>query len=229
MYVTCGNREDDTENVGMNCLKYPLLRVRSGTALSCGGSQMFSEDGTIRRCGCGPVAALNTVRYLQRGWDDRPLERAEHNEALKELCRRYFPLIPPFGINGPLFVLGLNRLMRDMALPYRASLMFSGDRLWPRIEEMLGRDLPVILTIGNNFPFFWEKHRLPFYTKAEDGSFRRGTSVKAHFVTATGIDEDRLRISSWGREYYIDRREYDAYTKEHSTYLLSNIVYLRRI
>ena len=54
-------------------------------------------------------------------------------------------------------------------------------------------------------------------------------STKAHFVTITGMDEEWLRISSWGKEYFINRREYDDYVKTHSTWLVSNIGLVRRI
>ena len=43
-----------------------------------------------------------------------------------------------------------------------------------------------------------------------------------------GIDEQWLRISSWGREYYINRKEYERYTKENSSFAFSNLIYLRR-
>ena len=45
----------------------------------------------------------------------------------------------------------------------------------------------------------------------------------------TGIDEKCLKISSWGREYYIDREEYMSYIRRHSGSLVSNIVKIRSV
>ena len=208
-------------------LEHPYLQVADGIRLSYGGNQMRADSAAIRKCGCGPVAALDTVWYLEHRGESVPIPLSDYNAQLAELCRSYFPLLPPFGINGISFTVGLNRLLRDRQLPYSALWMVSGARLWIRAEEMLERDLPVILTVGPNFPVFWQNNRLPFYIKASDGSYRRSLAAKGHFVTATGIDADWVRISSWGREHYINRTEYQQYTKQSSSFLFSNLVYLR--
>lgn len=210
----------------MLTLKHSYLSVLHAGRLSCGGNQMLSDSPTIRKCGCGPVAALDAVWYLEHRGETSPLSLEAYNTELRTLCRRYFPLVPPFGINGIVFVLGLNRLLHDRKLPYRAVWMLSGNKLWPRVADMLGKDLPVILSVGPNFPMVWQNNRLPFYRKTENGEYRRASAAKGHFVTATGIDESWVRISSWGREYYIDRAEYDGYTRSHSSYAFSNLVYL---
>ena len=212
----------------MPSLNHPYIRVETPNGLTYGGSQMLSPSGSIRRCGCGPVAALDTVWYLTNRESSSPLPLVRYNDELSRLCRQYFPLIPPFCINGVVFVLGLNRLLRDMGLPYRATWMLSGAKLWPRVDDMLKRDLPVILSVGPNFPMVWQNNRLPFYRKTQDGQYRRASATNGHFVTATGIDDTWLRISSWGREYYIKREEYDTYTQTYSTYAFSNLVYLDR-
>ena len=94
---------------------------------------------------------------------------------------------------------------------------------------MLSRDIPVILSVGPNFPVFWRKNRLPFYIRSADGSYRKAAATKGHFVTATGIDAAWVRISSWGREYYINRSEYEKYTKENSLYAFSNLLFLQKV
>ena len=189
---------------------------------------MKSDNPTIRKCGCGPVAALDTVWYLEKRFESSPfLSLQAYNAELLQLTRRYFPLLPPFGINGALFVIGMNRLLRDRGLPYRAVWMLSGKKLWGRVEEMLSRDLPVILSVAPNFPAFWENNRLPFYVQTRAGSFQRTTATKGHYVTVTGIDDKWVRISSWGREYYINRMEYMAYTREYSNFVFGNAMYLK--
>ena len=131
-------------------LQKPYVNVQRGPERSYGGSQMWSERETIRRCGCGPVAAMDLLLYLEN--HTSPIASADYVRELQAITKKYFFLIRPFGINGISFVFGLNRLLRDRGLPYRAAWETSRKQLWPRIEEMLGRDLPVILSVGPNLP-----------------------------------------------------------------------------
>ena len=209
-------------------LSRPYLQISDGKSLSYGGSQMRSDNNMIRKCGCGPVAALDLCAYLE-GRDRTPIPLEEYNRELERLCRRFFLLIPNIGINCIGLIAGLNLMFWEKHLPYRAFWAASGGRLWERAEEMLRRNIPVILSIGPNFPRFWGKDRLNFYVRLQDGRFLPAVSTKAHYVTVTGLDENWLRISSWGRQYYINRREYEAYIRKHSNYLVSNLVVVRPI
>ncbi len=212
----------------MLSLTKKYIQVERNGRLSYGGSQMWSENKTVKVCGCGPVAVLDTLLYLTNR-QDRPMSLEEYNRTLEAMSKRYFPLVKPFGINGLMLAAGMNRLLRKYRLPYRAFWAVSGRKFWPRVEELLRQDLPVIFSVGPNFPALWQKHRLTFYRKTADGVYVPSSSAKSHYITATGIDPEWLRISSWGTEYYINRREYDEYIHKHSTSLVSNILMLRRI
>ena len=216
-------------------LKHPYPRVQYEDAVSYGGDQLRAQGANLQRCGCGVVAVEDLLLYLRRyhrpgapAQDDTPLPCSVYNEALRELNHRHLPLIPRFGVNGLVLVAGLNRILRREGLPYRARWMLSGDKLWARIEDMLRRDLPVILSIGPNFPALWQKNRLRFFSRLPSGELRPSAAAKAHYVTATGMDKDWLCISSWGNRYYIRREEYRQYVRRHSSYLFSNIVYLEK-
>ena len=89
------------------------------------------------------------------------------------------------------------------------------------------RDIPVILAVGPNFPLFWQKNNLPFYRRELDGTLVKSCTARAHYVVVTGMDEEWLRISSWGREYYINREEYMAYGRKHSLPILNSIAVIR--
>ena len=102
-----------------------------------------------------------------------------------------------------------------------------GGKLWQRCEDMLRRDIPVIFSVGANFPKIWGRERLRLYTKLPDGTFRPSGSVRAHFMTATALDDTHIRVSSWGRMYYISRGEFDEYVKKHSGSIICNIVYIK--
>ena len=216
-------------------LRNPYPEVLMGGTLSYGGNQMQAEGRTMQQCGCGIVAALDLSWYLKRyhsipatDWQLVPTPLREYNEKLALLNRQYFPLIPRLGINGLLLVAGINRMFQKEAISYRAKWVISGNRLWERVREMLLQDLPVIMSVGPNFPAVWQKNRLDFYRRLPSGEYRKAAATTAHYVTATGIDDEWLKISSWGKQYYINRKEYKEYVKKHSTYLFSNIVYLEK-
>ncbi len=211
----------------MLSLRRPYPGILKSNTVSYGGSQMWSEKKIIRECGCGPVAALDLLHYLTDEDTRAPLSLEGYNKELRTLCLHYLPLIPKSGLNGLTLALGVNRLFRERQLPFRAFWALSGSRLWDRIREMLERDMPVILSIGPNFPVLWQKERLRFYIRRRDGSYIPATAAKSHYVTVTGMDTDWLRISSWGREYYIKRQEYEDYVKCHSSYLFSNLLYIK--
>lgn len=212
----------------MLSLQKPYIRVNTETGCSYGGNQMRADRSVIRRCGCGPVAALDLILYLT-GRQKEPITLETYNRELERLCRHLFVLIPPFGLNGLMLAAGVNVLLIRHRLPYRALWAFSGEKLQGRIREMLEQDLPVILAIGPNFPAVWGKNRLNFYIKTPNGSFVPAASTLAHYVTATGSEGNWLRIASWGKEYYINWEEYRRYVRDHSISLVSNLLYLKKI
>lgn len=212
----------------MLSLNRKYVQVERNGSLSYGGSQMWSESDTVKVCGCGPVAVLDTILYLT-GRQEKPISLDEYNRELLKLSRAYFPLIKPFGINGLLLAAGMNRLLKKYQLPYRAFWAVSGKKFWSRVEELLEQDVPVIFSVGPNFPAVWRKQRLSFYSKRKDGSYFPSSSAHSHYITATGYDGEWLRISSWGKEYYINKEEYDAYIRKYSASLVSNVLMLRRI
>ena len=220
-------------------LKHSLLTVRKGAVTTCGGSQMLSENKTVRHCGCGLVSALDVFEYLHRchtdgkseffaGKTDGQFAWEQYESYAEQLRRKYLPLFYPFGINGLSLVSGMNRYFRRYRLPYRARWSAPRGKLWQSLGAMLEQDIPVILSIGMGFPDLWHRHRLAFYQKSADGSYRRAADACAHYVTVTGLTQEWILISSWGQSYCISRREFEEHVKNDSSELLSNIVYIRR-
>jgi hypothetical protein len=123
---------------------------------------------------------------------------------------------------------GMQRFFRRYKLPYSCRWCFSYRELWGRIETMLAADLPVIMSVGPNFPFFWKHEKACFYIKTPAGEYQPASGAHAHYFTVTGMDESWLRISSWGRCYYLNRREFEHYARKHSTPVVSNILYIER-
>ena len=217
-------------------LQNPYPSVRCGTGASYGGDQGRSESRLIRRSGCGIISSLDFLLYVSRyrpgcrmalpnGLNAaEPADPAAYYALAQQLCRRYFPLVPSVGLNAYVMALGLNRIFLHHHLPLHAHWGVRPGRFWPEIERMLADGLPVILSIGPNFPLIWQKHRCGLYRRTADGSFQRACAVKAHYVNAIGLDDDWLYISSWGREYAIDRVQYMRYVEQHSSFFVSNLM-----
>ena len=220
-------------------LQNPYISVDYAGRASFGGGQQYSDNKVLHRCGCGVVAALDTLLYLNRWHSDgcipefvrltsaSPVPQPAYEQALNLLRRAYFPLFYPFGMNGLSISLGMNRFFKNHQLPYRARWSVPKAELWRRMEEMLEQDIPVIMAVGPNFPRFWQKKGAGFYRITPEGRYVPDVSVKAHFVTATGMDNDWVELSSWGSRYFMGQEEFDRYTKESSNSLLCSILYIQ--
>lgn len=220
--------------MSVHALKNEFISVSKESIISYGGNQTWSENAVIRKCGCGVISSLDLLLYLGRHHcgdqapETRPIPLKEYDRMCMELSRRYIPLLPPFGTNGAALALGLNRIFSRYNMPFRASWQLSGSKMMGKVESMLDADIPVILSIGANFPLFWQKNRVALYSKDSLGRMRRASSAKAHYVTVTGSELNALRISSWGRKYYINKGEYFSYIHQHSNSIISNILMIER-
>lgn len=116
------------------------------------------------------------------------------------------------------------------------------------MEDMLSQDIPVILSIGPNTPKLWGKKGIVFYTlreielpKSDSAPVKNPyyykaavTDVNSHYVTVTGVIKDdvtnriMLRISSWGRQYYINYEEYWDYVDNVGGTFTSSIVRVKK-
>lgn len=224
----------------MLSLQHPYIAVARDGHRSYGGGQQYSDNNMIRRCGCGIIAATDTLLYLQRYHNhgqipllddclqEGPLPVSVYHELIFQMRRQYFPLIPYLGVNGLMLAAGMQRFFRHYDLPWNCHWCFSHRELWGRIESMLKEDLPVIMSVGPNFPLIWQNEKACFYVKLPDGTFRPSSGARAHYFTVTGMNDSWLRISSWGRRYYLNRQEFEHYARQHSSPVVSNILYIER-
>lgn len=218
------------------------LSVQRPEGASYGGSQTWFSSPSIRGYGCGLIAAHDLLWYLERkesltaqtdrhrsgeqlvsdfrSWED-------YERSVKRL-HRLFPILPRLGINGLMLSAGLNLAFLLRRLPYRACWHIGYRNTGKEINRLLSQDIPVILSIGGNFPLIWKKDRLPLYKKTGDGVYIKSSSTRAHYITVTGIEHGWLRISSWGQEWYINWSEYRNFTWIKSCPLFSNICYITR-
>ena len=208
----------------MKALKHPYLSVENKMGIAYGGSQSWFSYGFLKKSGCGVISAADVLFHLM---GKETISEAEYMEFAKKLWMQYLPVIPGFGMNGLTLVIGLNRYFWKHGMSYRAGWNIGSKNLLSKIDGMLAKDLPVILSVGPNFPKFWRKEKLNFYRKTEAETFVPAVKISAHFVTVTGREGHYWKISSWGKEYYIDVREYQRYVRNYSSFLISNIVYIR--
>ena len=221
-------------------LRHPLCAVLYRDGLSFGGSQMQSPVPEMVRCGCGIVAAQEVLLYLCRyhGGNGDALFSEEllsapdvsaevYNRSLDRIRARYLPLIPHIGVNGIGLILGMNAAFRRCELPFSARWAISSGRFYPVMEEMLEQDIPVIFSVGPNFPVLWGREKVGLRPDPAE----RHTAVQAisaHYMIAVGLDAQSIHVSSWGKRFAVDREEYDRYVKRFSSSLVSNLVAIRR-
>lgn len=206
-------------------LTLPFLIVETETGASYGGSQKWFPYGFLKRSGCGVIGAANVICCI-RG--KRKITKAEYMDISEQLWKRDLPVLPGIGMNGLTLMVGMNRYLKRAGLPYRAAWKISRKTMLSRIDQMLAEELPVILSIGPNAPKIWGKESVSLYQKSSAGQMIVVTKTKAHFVTVTGREERWLRISSWGKEYYIDWNELKEYIAGYSSSLVSNILYISK-
>lgn len=221
-------------------LQHPYLTIRQPDGrLAYGGDQSVAQDKVMRRCGCGVVGGADLLLYLHRwhadcrtaalsGADGEVIPQEWYEALLQRLRRRYFPILYPFGKDGVTLAMGMNRYFRKYGIPLRARWNGGRRSLWSNLERMLNEDIPVILSIGPNFPLFWQKHKLTLYRRAPEG-FRPASAANSHFLMVTGVEDKWLQVSSWGQAYYLDRDEYCDYVRRNSCWLFSNILSVKRI
>ena len=223
----------------MKYLLHDYVAVNKNNISSYGGNQLWSENATLRQCGCGVIAAADLLLYLSANnieyskgpakklASTSPVPHCQYEQFTSMLKSKYLPLLPPFGMNGLSLAVGLNLYFLRWGIPLSARWGTTHKNLWERMEEMLDQDIPVIFAVGPNFPLVWKNNRLNFYSKNSDSYFKTN-SAKAHFITLTGIDGDWLIISSWGKQFYISKEEFLSYSKMHSLDILSNMLYIRK-
>jgi len=220
-------------------LESPIVSIVSPSGSSYGGNQRLFSDPTMRGYGCGVIAGADLLFYLAftrpewaTPYTGCPKINSMSFEAYERLCSRlrrgFMPIIPRFGKTGPVLAAGLNAYFSRYRIPLHARWCILHEQLFERIEEMLSADLPVIFSVGANFPFFWGKRRVNLYKRSEEGKMLPSSGTRARFMTVTGMDENYLRVSSWGTEYFISRREYTDYVKAHGSTVTSNIMYITK-
>ena len=210
----------------MKTLKHPYLQVKVRNGLSFGGNQRWMPYKFLKNWACGVISAADVLLHLK---GKHQVTEAEYLDFAKGLWKFYLPVIPGFGMNGITLMIGMNRYFVKEKMPYRANWNIRGKKLLSRIDDMLSRDIPVIFSVGPNFPKFWGKQAVNLYKKTAQENYVPASKTRGHYMIITGREGMWLQISSWGKEYYLDFSEYQEYIRKHSSYMVSNIICIKEL
>lgn len=227
-----------------------FVRVHCEVGVSYGGDQNWfraKDRKKLADYGCGMVSACDILLHLAKhrkivvkerfGFFHKVLgqtiiEKDDYLEYLYEMSRRFFPIFwLAKGTWGPVVAFGFNVFARSNGLPYRARWNVKAGNIKEKIAEMIGNDIPVLFAVGAPFPRLWKKDGVTLYVRNEyDKRLHRYGTTGKHYMTITGhFEEDGaewLRVSSWGREFFIKWDEYADFVEKTSCPLLSNILYI---
>ncbi len=221
-------------------LKYPYPGIEQAGAETLGGNQRMLKSKTLQQCGCGVIAALDLVRYLHlydsccrtsffAGIEDTTsLPLPVYDLCALRMMRNFVPVQQPTGTASFLLAAGLNRYFKEYGLALQASWGVPKERLWVEIEEMLQKNLPVILSLGKQFPKVWRKEGVRMY-RYQAGQMKKSVQAHGHYVTVVAMSERWMKVLSWGQVYYISRDEFLRYRDRESLNLLCNIVRLHSV
>jgi len=180
---------------------------------------------------------------------DGNLLKDNYMNFVEYISEQYVYVLPKVGIPNFELIVAVNRYLLMHHMGYKATLGYLTDerKLLKKMITMLQKDLPVILLIGMPFPqllhhTIWSKKKvgINFYTQTEEKgviSYKiANTAVKGHFVVVTGILIDSeakekqykvmLRISSWGKEYYVSYYEYCKFEMKYGVDLQGSIIHI---
>lgn len=199
--------------------------------------KFFSQDGRLRRYGCGVIAAVDYCIY--RGIEPAADSRQSYLSVVRRMEKPYLRVVPGFGLSAVLYPVSMNFLLRRSGAKERmrgVSFFFltkrSLQRLLTLIQTQLQADCPVILILGS-VPFWNKKRGGVTFCRLTDGCMKPAmTHVAAHFITVTGMckmpdEQIFLELYSWGEKYYLSPEEYLRAGRY--TYPFSNRVYRTKL
>jgi len=238
-------------------LKDPsYIKITNGEQESYGGSQMWfaskeTSPGSKRLAGggCGLIAMSDFLLYWGRQnrdlcpglvsvlLENQTPDQEPYMRYVRTIDRKFLPVLPALGVSGFQISLAMNLFFLREKLPLRASwkCFLTSARMLARMTEMLQNDLPVILSVGPNTPWIFGKKRIGMYRLENSGELKKVDQVSRHYVMLTGIaagpkeGQTLLKISSWGRSYFLDYAEYREYVRKTGDSITSSMISIRRI
>jgi hypothetical protein len=237
----------------------------------------YSKDYILHNYGCGTIATADMFLYLARqneamhtpitalAFSDNNGRQQQspygnknkiiypnYTSYVRLINKQYTHTLPVIAVLGPRIAGAVNSYsdLFDLGLKASWKLRLNYYDMYELMEEMLQRDIPVILSIGPNTPKLWGKKGISFYELCEINYHEPGDGpeeaekpyyykavkqdINGHYVTVTALIKDdissriMLRISSWGQLYYINYEEYRDYVESIGGTFTSSLVYVRK-
>lgn len=180
---------------------------------------------------------------------DGKLLKENYLSYVEYIRDKYVYVLPKLGVPNVELIVAANRYFITHQMPYLAKMGYLIDQrvLLQNMITMLQKDLPVILLIGRPFPrviyqnvLKCKKVGVTFYEqrKSDEGYsyVPASTNVEGHYVVVTEIlidkearqkrDKVMLKISSWGKIYYMSYYEYCKYVMRYGTSLQGSIIHI---
>jgi len=255
------------KNINIELSNPAYVPILKDSHTSYGGSQMWfpeknwhSRDYIIHNYGCGTIATADLFLYLAMQnqamqtpltasaiYNEKTVKYENYDLYVRNIDINYTHTKHLIAVLGPSLASAINAYSQDYGLGLKANWRWklSYYDMLDIIEEMLQSDIPVILSIGPNWPNLMGKKGISFYERKEIDiqATEGGMEVKSkpyyyqpvkqginsHYVAVTGIIKDdiankiMLRISSWGKMYFINYEEYREYIETSSTTWMSSL------
>lgn len=223
------------------------VKIKNMNIVSCGGNQAWCKTKRMQKAGCGVIALADISIYLAEQNPNMMTEairriskpnglynKNDYLEYVKFFYSRFVIHMMYKGMNGISLKYAMNRyfLLNDIGLKASWKIFLSDEKMMKDIRHLIRKNKPVVLSIGPNIPKLWGKEGVAFFVN-KDGELKESLKkkVKSHYVVVIGVTEikgeEYLVVSSWGKEYYINYKEYRNYIKHHGDRITSSILYIR--
>lgn len=221
------------------------------SSTSYGGSQEWfinlpgEHNYEIKKWGCGLVSAADILLYLSMYnskfqteitnkvkylGNSTVITYESYMAYLLNMDFLYFPINGKFyvnGVDGVVISSGMKKYSKKYGLGLNTHWRWSRNKILPRIKEMLEKDIPVMLSGDRKI---LEKDGAVYLYKEPDSAASPEEEFSSHYVTVTGLiiddikHETWLKVSSWGRCYYINYDQYKDFSNEYSWCMISNVL-----
>jgi hypothetical protein len=225
------------------------IRIKNMNTISYGGNQSWCKTKRMQRVGCGVVALADITIYLAEQNPNmmndairrisKPnglYNKNDYLEYVRLFNKHYIVYLLHNGMTGISMMNTMNRyfIVNNISLRAKWKMFLSDEKMMKHIRHLIRKNKPVVLSIGPNIPNIWGKKGINFYIEKNGALVESNNkSVHSHYVVVTGVEErdDReyLVVSSWGKQYYIDYKEYRNYINKYGGRLTSSILYIKGI
>lgn len=231
----------------VNLINKDYVKIKNMNIMSYGGNQNWSKSKKIQKVGCGVVAMADMCIYLAEQNPNMMTEairkinkpkgcynKQDYMEFVRFFYTHYVVTMMRSGITGIGMKHAMNRyfMLNDIGLKAKWKTFLSDEAMMKDIRHLIRKNKPVILSIGPNRFNPFGKKGVKFYVKKEDALLcSMKDNVVSHYVTVTGVEAIRGReylvVSSWGKKYYIDYKEYREYVNNTGDKITSSLLYIK--